>query len=234
VKPEPATPDINAYSLPWRLLVSPVSAWRLIAEHPSAWPALFTQWILVLAYGLLAARPLAELWSAAGLGSIAANSNTMSHIVGLLLFLPLNIALAALCAWLVRLTLQALSIKLSFRQALTWTAYGALPVFLGRFLGFIGFAIVQPLSNDARDAWALQFNPFSPGLAGMFERLSYPWVLACSFDLFGLWSLLLLALGARHFLRLSPGQSAWAIALLVLLWLAALTLVWRGMLAGAV
>jgi hypothetical protein len=115
---------------------------------------------------------------------------------------------------------------------LTWTAYGALPIYLGRCLGFVSFAVVQPLSEDARDAWALQFNPYSPGLAGLFERLSYPWVLASSFDLFGIWSLILLLLGARHFLRLTPAATAWAGVVLMLLWLAALTLVWRGMLAG--
>ena len=225
----------SPYALPWRILVAPVDSWRQLCTRPSPWPALLTQWLLLVLYALVATRPLAELWDAAGLGKLASGDSNFGRWLGiLLLYLPLNLLIAALTAVAARFALLLVAIRIDFRQALTWTAYSALPVYLGRCLGFLGFSIVQPLARDAQDVWALMFSPFSPGLAGLFPPLSYPWVMASSFDLFGIWSLILLGLGARHFLALTPSRSAWAMLVIMLLWLAALTVVWRGMLAAPV
>ncbi len=223
------------FALPWQMLVAPVSAWVSLRERNSPLPALLTQWLLLVLYGLIAARPMAELWDAAGLGQLlSADSGPGRWLSVLLLYLPLNLALAALIALVVRYALLLIAVRISFRQALCWTAYAALPVYLGRFLAFLGFAVVQPLVQNAQDVWALMFNPFSPGIASLFPELSYPWVLFSSFDLFGLWTLLLLALGARHLLGLSVQRGLWATAVIMLLWLAGLTVVWRAMLAAPV
>ncbi|MCC7479715.1 hypothetical protein IT575_14840 [bacterium] len=225
----------SAWARPWQMLVAPVESWQQLAAQSSPWPALLAQWLLMVLYAALAARPLAELWEASGQGELIAAGSGAGRWIGiLLLYLPLNVALAALAAVLARLALLLIAVRISFAQAFTWTAYSALPVYIGRCLGFIGFAIVQPLTREAQDVWALMFNPFSPGLAFLFPKLSFAWVVFSSFDIFGLATLLLLALGARHFLGLSLQRSLWATLVMVLLWLAGLTVVWRAMLAAPV
>jgi hypothetical protein len=120
--------------------------------------------------------------------------------------------------------------SLAFRRVFAWLAYGLLPLSVGQALGSLMLAVVQPLTHDPAEAIALQLRPFPLGLTGIIPRwfppLSFQWHLASFADLFGLWSLALLALGARHFLGLAPRSSSWVVLALMLLWLLVIAGIW--------
>lgn len=219
--------DRTALSLPWELLVQPAATWRRLQLQPYSWPAILTQGLLLYAGWLLAARPMLELQAVA----IGSDPQTPAALAGLAL--PLfALALALGLAGVLWLWFSLLGLRFGYRQMLVWSAYGLLPLYLGRALGLLSFAIIRPLAETPLDALALTINPLSLGLAGLFEPLSYPWVLGSAFDLFGVWSVLLLALGARHFLELHGSRRGWVLVALLLLFLLVLTALWRGLQAG--
>jgi hypothetical protein len=212
------------YGLPWIVLVSPTAAWRaLLQQKPTPWPALMYQ-ILLLCVGWIAAqKPMGELAEISGIGK--GGSDTGALIVGLFVI----VAVQAILAALVQFTVQIVSQRPSFNTVFTWLAYGTTPLFLGRFLGLLSFAVFQPLAQDKAGALALQVNPLSLSLAGLFPPVSLPWTIASQADIFALWSLAILALGAVHYLRLNAARAAAVTCTLLLIWLVALTLMWQGL-----
>jgi hypothetical protein len=210
--------------LPWIVLVNPTAAWRALREgRPSPWPALLYQLLLLGAGWLVARRPMAQLAEVSGLGS--ANFGFGTLLVGMLA----TVALLAILALLLRLYLLVLGTRLAYPVVLTWLAHGATPVFLGRFLGLLSFAVFQPLAADRAGALALQLNPLGLSLAGRFAPLSLPWALAAALDVFTLWSLAILAVGALQFLRLNHARAAALLAALLVIWLLVSALLWQGL-----
>jgi Yip1 domain len=212
------------YGLPWIMLVNPAQAWRALREgRPSPWPALVTQMLLLYAGWLAAHKPMAELAEVSGLGK--GGLDVAALVIGTFAI----VATLAILAIVLRAVLVVLGERTGFRPIFTWLTYGVTPLFIGRFLGLLSFAVFQPLAKDRADAIALQLNPLGLSLASAFAPLSLPWTIASALDIFALWSLVLLALGAVHFLRVNSARAAALLGALLLIWLLALTLVWQGL-----
>jgi hypothetical protein len=217
---------MHPLALPWLLLVDPSRGWRLVAVKPVVWGALIIQW-LILCLGIAAsARPTGELLDL--IGGPAGISAFSAALGALVLILIGTLAFAAIAlAWA-----RVLALALPFRDLLAWTAFAATPIYLGRLLGLLSFAVVQPLAGTSSEALQLQLNPHGLNLAGLFAPLSLPWLLAAWFDPFTLWTLLLLGIGSRGLLGLTGGPRWALLAALVLSWPLALTIVWQGLLRG--
>jgi hypothetical protein len=214
-------------SLPWTMLVAPSRAWsQLAASHSGPLPAVLVQVILAVIGWLAARGAMYDLSESAGLtpqGSPRPSLVLELFALGgaVLLF---NYGFALLL-WL---WTKLLGAGRSYRELACWVAYSHLPVFLGRAVALITFAIVRPLATDPGQALALQLSPSSFGVAALLQPLSFLWVMAALFDVFGLWMLWLAALGGRMYLRYPAPQTALAVTTLMLLWLLVLTGVWRG------
>jgi hypothetical protein len=209
----------------FQMLVAPGSAWQALSQSPAPLPALLAQALLTVLGFFLARRPYAELWEAAGVGAAAGDTPGaagLNIVLILLALLMYNLAAAALVFGLLRLA----TIRLSFRQALVWIAYGTMPLYFGKLLGALTFAIVRPLTQDAGQALIWQLSPSGLSFGWLFSPLSLPWLLVSSLDLFALWSLVVLTMGCRHLLALSPSRTVLAMTMLMLLWLAALAGLW--------
>lgn len=212
------------YGLPWIVLVNAGAAWRaLAAGKSSAWPALLYQVLLLLFGWMVSRRPMADLAEVSGIGK--SGQGLGAFLLGVIAL----IAGLALLAVLLRLLVKVIGGQPSFAQVFTWLTYGVTPLFVGRILGLLSFAVFQPLAKDKADALALQVNPLGLSLAGLFHQLSLPWTMASAMDAFALWALVILAVGAVQFLRLNAPRAAALIGALLLIWLLALTLVWQGL-----
>jgi hypothetical protein len=226
-----STTRAGLFSLPWRILIAPVRSWRQVPLHEFPWPAILASWTLSALGWLLTARQLSELGQVAGLGySKSLQSGPGLLAVAVLLF-PLSLAIISGLGLLAKLGLAILGHRLSFSTTAALAGYALLPASLGNFMGRVLFFFAQPLAEDARQAVALQLKPFTLGAAellpGLFAPLSLQWFAATYLDLFGLWGLVLLILGLRHFLGLSRFSSVWAFSVLVLLLLLVLTGLWQ-------
>jgi len=219
-----------AVSVPWQLLVRPVGAWQELRDHPVWWPALAGHVLLAWFSWLVTLGSVRQIDVAAGISDLFPPLKLPDSLIWLIL-LAAAIALgcmilAAVARWWLMLAGQIQP----FRRALTWLVYSLLPLSLGQALGCLTLALVQPLTSDPAEAIALQLRPFSLGLAAFMPRwfppLSFQWHLASFADLFGLWSLALLALGARHFLGLAPRAVLWSVLALMLLWLLVIAGLW--------
>lgn len=218
-------------SLPWSILITPVLTWRALAGAKFPWPAILAQWLFSALGWLLSARLMAELGLAAGLNTSHAMYSGAGLLAVAILLLPLVTVANLLLAAMIRLWLLLAGFRLQHIQCLNWIAYALLPFMLGAFLGRVLFCFVQPLADNSAQAMALQLRPFTCSLAELWPRsfppLSLQWFCATYLDLFGLWSLLCLWLGARHYFGLSLARSAWAMGALVLLLLLVLTGLWQ-------
>ncbi len=203
------------------LLVSPTATWGGQVGGPL--PALVTQALLLMLGWSAASHALADLSKVSGLAEGGTGFTSFLLLLAALLVLTLLLTAAA------TLLLRALGSKQTFGTMFTWLAYGMTPVYLGRSLGLLTFAIVQPLAADPREALALQVNPLGLSLAGLYPPLSFPWTLAASIDVFTVWALVLLAIGALHYLKLGTARSAALMSALLIIWLLALTAVWQGL-----
>jgi len=213
------------------MLVTPVSAWRQVPAQAFPWPAIFASWLLSALGWLLTARQLSELSQTAGLGSSKALYSGVGLVALAVLQYPLALGIICGLGLLAKLGLAILGHRLSFCSAAALAGYALLPATLGNFLGRVLFFFAQPLAQDARQAIALQLKPFTLGLAEFLPQfswpLSLPWFAATYFDFFGLWALMLVFLGLRHFLGLGRFAAVWACSVLVLLLLLVLTGLWQ-------
>ena len=216
---------MQRYALPWVVLVSPGAGWRTLSvqQHASAWPALLYQALLLLLGWMAARRPMAELAEVSGIGK--AGQGPGAFLLGTI---ALVVALVVL-AGLLRFALAIVGGSTGVGHIFTWLAFGITPLFVGRFLGLLSFAVFQPLAKDRSDALALQMNPLGISLTSLFHPLSLPWTMASALDVFALWSFTILAIGAVHYLRLTPPRVAAVLGTLLLIWLLTLTLVWQGL-----
>jgi len=206
---------------PWLLLVSPAATWRALEGGP--WPAFAAQALLLLLGWMVSRRPMAELSKTAGMGQ----GGGLGSFVLLLLVILIAYCLIAV---LLALFLRALGSTAGFVRILTWLAYGATPLVIGRCIGLLSFAIVQPLAKQPAEAIALQVNPLGwLSLAGLFRPLSLSWTFASALDLFAIWALVLLTTGALHYLKLGVARASALVSGLLIIWLLALTAVWQGL-----
>lgn len=216
---------------PWRMLITPSEIWVQLRKHPSWWYAVLAQWVIASPAMLISRRDVEQLAWTAGFG-VSAQSSTWASLAGGLfstavVILVVNL-LAALACWLVAAMVGQ---PCGFRQALTWLAHSALPYVLGVAVSWL-LLTIAPITPDSPDhALALLLRPSSLGPAPYLQQaippLSLLWFVASYLDVFGLWSLALLALGARYFLGANVRQTTWIAGLLVLLCLAVLTSVWQ-------
>lgn len=151
-------------------------------------------------------------------------------VVGVVAF----VAGAALLAWLAGMLA---GLKLPYAKVFVWMAYGLQPALLGLLLGYIVFAVTHPLTRQAEYALALLVKPFSLNLAlflgNSFQPLSLGWVFASYIDVFGIWSLVVLAVGAHRFLGVTGLRLLWfMLALLVMLLL--VLVAWWQLLLGLI
>ncbi len=216
---------------PWRILITPSETWVQLRKHPTWWYAVLAQWVIASPAMLISSREVEQLAWAAGFGDSTQSSTWISLVGGLLstavVILVVNL-IAALACWLVAAMIGQLC---SFKQALTWLAHGALPYILGVAVSWL-LLTIAPLTPESPDhALALLLRPSSLGPAPYLQQaippLSLLWFVTSYLDVFGLWSLALLTLGARYFLKASVRQTAWIAGLLVLLYLVVLTSVWQ-------
>ena len=218
--------------VPWRVLVAPHEGWRQVSLRPAWWWAVATQWLLAVAAWLTGRQPAAELLQAAGLVENGGQFSTGGALWGISLLLLLLLATNALLAGVGVVVFLALGQRIAYHKSLSWISYGVLPLTLGLLASRLLFAVVQPLAVDPQHALALLIRPYSMGPASFFPQLFPPlsisWFAASYLDLFGIWSLWLLIIGARVLSGLSSRQTIWLAVLLVLLSLAILTGFWQG------
>lgn len=218
-------------SAPWRLLVAPVCTWRGIGTQSVWWAPVATQWVLAAVGFSLTARTMSELAFTAGLRSSSAAVPWYGVLGGAVLLLPVVLILNLVHTLLAWVWLKLIGSGIDLVRLFVWLAGGALPFVLGSTLGLVVFAAVQPLAQDPATALALQLRPFAGGLTTLlpehFEPLTFTWFIAAYFDIFGLWSILLVALGARHYLGYSKRRTAWVVIALVLLWGLGVTCLWH-------
>lgn len=188
---------------------------------PLIWPAILTQWALLATGWLASGGALSNL---AGSGDAASSPSALAIVLLLPLLALLNLAIAgAAFAWL-----RLVGTGLTFWQSFVWLSYGAVPLVLGKALGLLLLAIVRPEVSGHAEALAMQISPYSFGAGFIFHPLSFPWFIASYFDVFGLWSMALIAVGARTFVGLSRAQAAWAVVALVIIWAIVVTGLWQG------
>jgi hypothetical protein len=158
-------------------------------------------------------------------GFAKAGQGLATFLIGVLALFGALLFLSAV----LRVVVQVKGAKPGNAQVLSWVSNGATPFFVGRFLGLLSFAVFQPLAKDKADALALQMNPLGFSAAGLLQPLTLPWTIASALDVFALWALVVLAIGAVHFLRLNAPRASALLGTLLLIWLLALTLVWQGL-----
>jgi hypothetical protein len=219
-------------SAPWRLLVAPVRTWREIGAQSLWWTPVVAQWVLVAAGFGLSARTMSELAFTAGLRSTSVAVPWYGVLGGVALLLPVTVILNLIHTLVAWLWLKLVGSGIELTRLFVWLACGMLPFVLGNALGQVVFAAVQPLAQNPAAALSLQLRPFAAGLTtflpGHFDPLSFPWFIAAYFDIFGIWSILLVALGARHYLGYGRRRTAWVVFALVLLWGLSVTCLWQG------
>ena len=209
------------------MMVRPVGSWLDMTAGSSVWYALFWQWIFL---------SLAEIISMPVLRSLTGpepegNSQLLRPLVVLLGFLPLTLLLNATFAGLSWLFFRFIGLPRSFNDFLTWTAYGMLPLALGTLAGKLCLELMYPSSLPHSLLAPLEFRGISFGLSSWFPALLQPlefaWLLFFFVDLFGIWSIALLCLGLRHFMRASRAESLLGSLCLLLLSFVLLTGIWQ-------
>jgi hypothetical protein len=212
----------------WRVLVAASKGWQEVRQCPSWWWALLTHWVLQVLTGLLVYKPMLQLASQTGLGVPADYSLAPPlAILAIALSVVVSMLIAAAGGGVVLLTL---GIRRSFAGLMSWVSYGLLPLSLGQCAGGLLFAIVQPLTQDSEQALALSLRPYSFGAAGLMPDLlpplSFGWFVASYFDLFGLWALVLLLVGARELFGTQRVHLLWLGLELVLVFSVIITGLW--------
>lgn len=183
----------------WRVLVAASNGWQDVRQSPSWWWALLTHWFLQVLTGLLVYKPMLQLASETGLGVPPDRSFALGlAVLAIAGSVVLTMLIAAAAGSVVLLTL---GMRTSFAGLLSWVSYGLLPLAVGQCAGGLLFAIVQPLTQDPVQALAISLRPYSFGIAGLLPDLlpplSFGWFAASYLDLFGLWALVLLLIGAQ-------------------------------------
>ncbi len=219
--------DIPAAALPWRLMVRPVAGWHEIGGRQVLFHALAWQWLLLSLAELIASPVMLQISGATPEGN-AGWLKPLGIVIGFLpLVLFLNAAFAALC-WLF---FRIIGLPRSYAEFLHWSAFGLLAFVLGTLLGRLCLELLHPASLHHALLAPLQFRGISIGLASWFPSLLQPlefsWVALSFLDFFGLWSILLLALGLRHYLKASRHESVISSVALVMLCFALLTGIWQ-------
>lgn len=220
----------NRWTTPLRLLVEPARAWNDLAVAPSALPAFLYHVITIIATWLINAQLYSEVVVAAGIGS----SKTMTGLTLVevtlqsLISVAVTALLLALALWVVTRLVAA---SASFRHSWALALNGSLPLAVGWLYGSLLFFFVKPLSIDLLTAISLLLKPYSLGLItfmpGHFAALSLPWFFATYFDLFGIWSIILVIIGMARFLGVERSKLAWAVLSLMLLLALIITGLWQ-------
>lgn len=222
-----ATNQAPAAALPWRLLVAPVSGWLDIRGRHVLFHALAWQWLLLCMAELVAA-PATHVASNSPAESYNAGLRAVGVLVG---FIPLTLVLNAAFAALSWLLFRIVGLPRSFSEFLHWTACGMLPFVLGALAGRIILEMLQPPALHQALLAPLQFRGISIGAANWFPAafrpLEFSWVTFSFLDVFGIWSLVLLALGLRHFLKAGIQESILGSLCLLLLSGGLLTVIWQ-------
>ena len=213
--------------MPWQLMVRPVSVWTELQTRGSLITALAWQWLLLCLAELVASPVVLE-----AAGNPAEGSARWLRPLGVLLaFIPLTLLMNALLATLCWLLFRLLGLNRSYASFLHWSAYGMLPFVLGTFLGRLSLELLHPQQIPKVLAAPLQFRGISIGLASWLpagqQALGFGWVSLSYLDVFGIWSLILLGLGLRHYLRAERSQSMLGSLALLLLSLLLITGIWR-------
>jgi hypothetical protein len=237
-KPVDRLTNTARLSWPWVILVQPSVIWTgLAASSGLLWlPALLWQLAALAISRVLSAHAMVEL-------DYAAQQSAASAVWSWPRFLFSLVALGLLCiaantafAAAILLSANINGSKLTWRQAFTTATYSLIPFALGDALARAAFAMIQPLSHEISGVWAAHLKPFSLGAItfapDLFPPLSLSWLFCAYFDFFGLWSLLLLWLGLRHFVGLKLARSAWTMLALVLLLALAIAAAWQALQFG--
>jgi hypothetical protein len=215
----------------WHVLVAPTQVFSS-AMLGDAWLSpLISIWLMLLAAQLVSIQSATDLLQHSGLNVTAAMPGWLQFswqaallVIGVVVFT----AGAALLAWLAAMLA---GLKLSYPRVFVWMAYGLQPALLGLLLGYFSFAITHPLTRQAEHALALLVKPFSLNLAlflgNSFQPLSLGWVFASYIDVFGIWSLVVLAIGAHRFLGITGLRLLWFMLALVLMLLLVLVAWWQ-------
>ncbi|MCB1220919.1 MAG: YIP1 family protein [Planctomycetales bacterium] len=222
-----ASETILAAAQPWHLMVRPVLTWQQLADRRSLLFALLWQWLLL---------SLAEIVGSPVMLQVAGNPREGSAAwlvpLGVLIgFIPLTLLMNAAFAGLCWLFFRLLGIPRSYSDFLHWTAYGMLPFVLGTFLGRLCLELLHPAMIPQVLEAPLQFRGLSIGpvswIASNWHPLEFNWVAASYLDIFGIWSLVLLALGLRHFLKAERSQGIIASVAMLLLCMLVITGIWQ-------
>ena len=216
--------------LPWLLLVTPAKAWQSIKRTPHWYWAVALHWLATVLGSIIAFGPTQELLFTAGLA--APGRQTLSSIIATAIFSLVGILAGLTAASLAMFLLtRAIGFRSEFSKLFNWLAFGLVPLSIGLFLAKLQFTIIQPLADGPELALAYLLKPFSLGLAtfasGSLPPLSFGWFIFSYFDVFGVWSLWLLAIGAGTVFELSFNRKFWLITELVLLFFAVITGLWN-------
>ena len=228
---EQEAPKTHSFALPWHILVTPGNIWRLIAERsPWVWAVAF-HWVFNIVGQVAVAGSSQELLLTAGLSSRVAPVTPASVIAMAIVSLVLLLAGLLACALVGMILLRTIGSRLTLSLSLSWVSYALIPVSVGSLFGKLTFAIVQPLAASPVTALAYLVRPLSLNyndlLAPVLPPLSFGWFVISFFDLFAIWSIFLLYLGATRLLHLTLIKKLWLIAGLMIVFFAVITGLWN-------
>jgi|GEM_PF-4075823 len=212
----------------WRVLVGASEGWQEVRQGSAWWWAVLIHWVLQALTALLVYEPMLQLASQTGLHALSDQAWALAlAILAIALSVVVSMLIAAAAG---SVALLALGIRSSYTRLLSWVSYGLLPLALGQCAAGLLFSIVRPLTQDPVQALSLSLRPYSFGVAGMIPEvlppLSFGWFVASYFDLFGLWAMVLLLIGARAVFGLQRLHILWLGLELVLVFSVIITGLW--------
>lgn len=216
--------------LVWLALTAPSKLWPLLAARPQWLPGMLGQCLLLGLASIIAAPAYSDLDRI--VSGVNASPLQMGRMFGVLLSVALATGAANLAvAGLLWCGFQLAGLRVVFHRLVCYASFALLPLALGQALGKTAFALAMPLTQNPAEVLAWHLRPFSAGLASLLPDpplvLSLPWALMASFDLFGIWALLLAASGLAPLFGARPQQRPWLVLLLVLVFAAGALGLWQ-------